>query len=375
MIGMADSVHLGRWLRQFDEDDFQIRIVSSSPHRRIHPLIREKLGQQTLGNTVSMPLISRAFSLPMWVLDRLLGDLLRGLIIAFEIRRFKPSFIHVNELQNAGYATLRALKLLNFRNVPPLFTTNYGSELIWFSKFKSHKNKLIELLLASQAFSAECRRDYKLAKELGFTGIEMEQMPVAGGSRLSPLKIVRRKSIAIKGYHNKWGRALVVLSVMQKLERQLSGFRLEIFSCNRVVLRKVKELKRSSSLDIIAHPKGALGHHQMMELFSRSLLYIGFSMSDGISTSMVESMSNGAIPIQTATSCADEWIKHGETGFLLAPDDEEGLKAAIEAVISGDFNQDAARESNFKTIQNKYDADTLKQIAREQYMKMLMLSQ
>jgi glycosyltransferase involved in cell wall biosynthesis len=48
---------------------------------------------------------------------------------------------------------------------------------------------------------------------------------------------------------------------------------------------------------------------------------VGHSLSEGISTSMLEAMAMGAIPIQTCTSCADEWIINGEAGFLVEPND------------------------------------------------------
>jgi len=373
IIGMADSIHLARWLSQFEQSNIEFRLVSSSPHRKLHPYIRDLLGTRNSHVSLSIGAVSRFFSLPLWILDRLFSDFFRGLLIANEIRRFKPSFLHVNEIQNAGYATLRAIKLLQYRDIPPIFLTNYGSELVWFGKFPRHRRRMEELLKYSAAFSAECRRDYLLAEKLGFVGLKMPQMPVAGGARYSANWSSNRKTIAVKGYQNKWGRALSVLECLNEMQGDLEPFDIEVFSSNHVVKKRVKELSKTTNLNIVSYGKGSLSHEEMMQLFSRSICYIGVSLSDGISTSMIESMANGAIPIQTSTSCADEWIENGKTGFIISPSDIEGLKSALRRIISGDFNCKVAQIKNIEIIKEKYDPDMLQSLAMSQYQRMFEL--
>jgi hypothetical protein len=375
IVGMADSIHLARWLEQFESEGYEFTIISSSPHRKVHPKIEHLISRKVSPgqSTYFLPWVSRYLSLPMWLLDRVLDDFLRGMLILTYVKMLNPSFIHANELQNAGYASLKALNLAKGKDLPKLFSTNYGSEIVWFQKFPKHKKRLVGLMEASSAFSAECQRDYRLARSLGFAGLEMPLMPVAGGSRFSISEVIDRKTLAIKGYQNHWGRALTVLEVIESDWENLKDFRIELFSCNRSVIKRAKELQRTTGLDIVYHPKGSLSHDDMMALFSRSIAYIGFSMSDGISTSMIEAMANGAIPIQTCTSCADEWVSHNKSGFILEPDDRDGLQAAIRSVLSGEFDSVSAREINRKVIAEKYDPDKLREIALGQYAKMLAL--
>lgn len=375
IVGMADSIHLARWLEQFRDSGLEFKIISSSPHRKVHEKIRQLISESGKPDQshYSMPWISRHLSLPMWILDRFLGDSIRGLLILQVARQFMPNFIHVNELQNAGYATLKAYKLARGGYFPKVFSTNYGSELVWFRKYPSHSKRLKQLLEISDAFSAECQRDYGLARELGFGGLNMPLMPVAGGGRFTAPGDAPRTTIAIKGYQNHWGRALTVLDVIEAEAEHLRGFKIEVFSCNKSVVRRVKAIQKRSNLEIASHKKGSLTHQQMMELFSRSLAYVGFSMSDGISTSMIEAMANGAIPIQTCTSCADEWVERGKSGFILGPEDKHGLADAITAIVRGSFNVEYARQLNYEVVSRQYDPDNLKAIAQEQYTKMLAL--
>lgn len=363
LVGMADSIHLSRWLSQFDNSDLIFEVISSSPHRRIQNGIKSRIDTS---RRVSMRFVSRYMSLPMWVADRIFSDWVRGMYIAWRVRRFKPDIVHVHELQNAGYATRRAFQLIK-RKKPKLIVTNYGSEIVWFSKFSVHRKKLKALLEITDAFSAECTRDYDLARKIA-TGFEsLPLMPVAGGLSIRSGPELARNKIAIKGYENHWGKAVAVLEAVSSLEGHLSKFEIVLYSCNRSVIRAAKRAAKSSNITIATFKKGALSHGQVLELFETSLVYIGHSLSDGISTSMLEAMAMGAIPIQTDTSCADEWIVDKQTGFLIRPYETDLLSSALLAIVSSEFDSDYARKENYKVIGARYDPQELGQIAVKYY--------
>ena len=217
IVGMADSIHLSRWIAQFDSSGIIFEVISSSPHRKVHSGITERAGNS---KNLSMKWFSRYFSLAMWLADRLLSDWVRGAYIAWRISRFKPDIVHVHELQNAGYATRRAYQLLGGTK-PKLIVTNYGSEIVWFSKFPSHRKRLKALLEIADGFSAECTRDYKLAKRLASGFIQLPLMPVAGGLDKNQQKERFRNRIAIKGYENHWGKALVALNAVASIRSEI----------------------------------------------------------------------------------------------------------------------------------------------------------
>ncbi len=56
---------------------------------------------------------------------------------------------------------------------------------------------------------------------------------------------------------------------------------------------------------------------------SRSRANIGFSKSDGISTSLLEAMTMGAFPIETGTACASDWIQDGVSGAIVSLGDDD----------------------------------------------------
>jgi len=116
-------------------------------------------------------------------------------------------------------------------------------------------------------------------------------------------------------------------------------------------------------MKITTHNRGTLSHAQVLDLFRTSLIYVGHSLSDGISNSVLEAMSMGAIPIQTCTSCADEWFLDGKTGFLVEPNDSESINAAVISVLESNFDSDRARSENYKVVESRYNPDMLSAIA------------
>jgi glycosyltransferase involved in cell wall biosynthesis len=363
LVGMVDSIHLSRWLAQFDSSDIKFELISSSPHRRIQAGVTQRVKESS---RVTMTWFSRHFSLLMWTADRLLSDWLRGSYIAWRIHKFQPDIVHAHELQNAGYATRRAYQLLR-RKRPKLIVTNYGSEIVWFSKYPRHKKKLRALLEITDGFSAECSRDYDLAAELASGFQKLPLMPVAGGFARNLRPEEARNKITIKGYENHWGKAIVVLEALAEISTELQDMELVLYSCNKPVFAAAKKVSRETGLKIETFKKGALSHPEVLELFRTSLIYVGHSLSDGISTSMLEAMAMGAIPIQTSTSCADEWVLDGETGFLVEPNDAESIKAAVISVVNSSFDSDSARLKSYQVIESRYDPMKLSALASTYY--------
>jgi glycosyltransferase involved in cell wall biosynthesis len=360
---MADSIHLSRWVSQFDDSSLEFEIVSSSPHVRLSTGLTYSIRDSP---SVSMTWFSKNFSWVMWWLDRFVSDWIRGAFIAWRVNRFKPDIVHVHEFQNAGYAVRRAYQLIR-RGRPKLLLTNYGSDIYWFSRIPKHLKKIRSLLDMADGYSAECKRDYKLAESLSSGFQSMPLMPTAGGLILQPLHNSARYKIAVKGYQNYWGKALVVLEALRGISHELIDYEIVFFGSDKALVDGANTADKNSDLKITTFAGGELSHPGVLKLLGESLIYIGNSLSDGISTSMLEAMSMGAIPIQTCTSCADEWIRDKETGFIVEPSDVDMIQEAVLAIVRGNFDASEARSRNFKIIESRYDLETLKKIAYSYY--------
>lgn len=116
-----------------------------------------------------------------------------------------------------------------------------------------------------------------------------------------------------------------------------------------------------------AYGRGEIAHHELLKIFENARAYIGISLSDGISVSLQEAIVGGAFPIQTDTSCANEWIIDGKSGFIVEPDDHLGLVTAIRTAIENDELVDTAARMNFEVARNRLDRSVVLSISKKFY--------
>lgn len=117
-----------------------------------------------------------------------------------------------------------------------------------------------------------------------------------------------------------------MIEALAEISTKIEGKELVFYSCNNLVLAAAGQVSRATGLKIKTYKQGQLSNTQILGLFRTSIIYVGYSLSDGILTSRLEAMAIGAIPIQTCTYCADEWVLDGETRFLTAPNETESIK-------------------------------------------------
>jgi glycosyltransferase involved in cell wall biosynthesis len=287
----------------------------------------------------------------------------RAWLIRKAILKFRPEFIHAMETQNGAYPLSRALTHVHKKKLlsPPVLLTLFGSDLYWYSRFPEHRNRILTALRLVDFLALECERDRRLALELGYKGKFLPLRPVARG--ISPELLLeknnleveqQRKSIAVKGYSGTWGLAHVAIEALALSKVDISAFTVEIFSAERGAIRAAKKYLLPKGIQYKVYKKGTLQHFEVLKLLRRSLIYIGLSRSDGLPSSMLEAMSQGAFPIQTSTACLDGWLENGETGFAVS----EPSAALVANLIEGAFNSpellESARSKNLYLIEEKY---------------------
>lgn len=367
VVGMADSVHLGRWLEHFERSEHSFLLFPSSPHRKVHPKIQGLVARNPL--KFQIPSLMRTLALPLWLLDRIFGNWTRGLLLASYASRFSPDLVHVLEFQNGGYTFLKAMRVNKTLSTFPLLLTPYGSDMYWFMRFKKHEKRLRLLLEGANAISCECKRDEGLATSLGFRGRFLERVP-AFGNISRPLEVgsdESRNIIMVKGYQNKWGQAKHAIRAIKIASDSVRNYEIHFFSCNLSTIWRAWFLAFRYKLTVRTHPKGALSHEQVQQLFARAVVYIGLSRSDGISASMIEAMANGAVPIQSNTSCCDEWLTNGVGGYLVDYDDWTGVANYLVSTLSSPVFRAEARKQNYSDLLLKLNPSSTQQAVLETY--------
>lgn len=366
VIGMVDSPHFARWLEQFRGEDVDIRVFPSSPNRRIHVrlsrLIAESHDKARFNSSTILLRISSLVSL----LDLVLRGRTRQFLLSCQIKSYSPDIIHAIEIQHAGYLLLEHLR--RHHQSAHIVLTNYGSDLYWFGRFPHHERKLRALLARTDFYGAECIRDLDLAREYGFTGQFLQVVPNAGGVPLSQtwllytkIKTSSRSIVLIKGYTNFVGRAQDILLRLGSLREEIPDANFVVYSSTIHARLIVWWLKRIRNVrGIVAIPKRGLSHEQMLDLFSQARLYVGFSKSDGISTSMLEAMSVGCVPLQTNTACIGEWQSKGAKIIPLDVDRPNEALRIIASTWKLGNDLDEYAQKNRSIIEKYLDTEDIK---------------
>ena len=292
------------------------------------------------------------------------APLLNGPGVLLErIRALRPDLIHSMEFQHSGYLVLRARELYG-PGFPRWLATNWGSDIFYFGRFPDHRMQIERLLAAIDFYSCECERDIFIARQFGYRGPAFSGIPNSGGFDLKQVASLRsphppsqRKVVMIKGYQHFAGRALTALKVLENFASQLKGYRIVLFSVSDEPRRRADELQRAGVLDTEVIDWAT--HEQILMRFGEARLYMGISISDAISTSALEAMAMGAFPIQTNTSCCEEWFKDGEGGFIVPPDDFDAICDKFGRALADDALVDRAAEVNWRTVQSRLDKNII----------------
>ena len=284
-------------------------------------------------------------------------------VLAARIRALRPDLIHSMEFQHCGYLVLRARELYG-PGFPTWLATNWGSDIFYFGRFPDHRAQIERLLAAIDFYSCECKRDVAIARQFGYSGPVLSGVPNSGGFDLEHVASLRssrppslRKVVMVKGYQHFAGRALTALKVLEAFASQLNGYRIVLYSVSEAPRQRAFELKHARVLDIEVIASAT--HEQILAHFGEARLYMGISISDAISTSALEAMAMGAFPIQTNTSCCDEWFKDGEGGFIVPPDDFDVICDRFGRALTDDALVDRAAEVNWHTVQTRLDKNII----------------
>jgi glycosyltransferase involved in cell wall biosynthesis len=378
IVGMHTSIHVARWLRMMQRSDAALLVFPA--YEADVPLPPDL-------QYVSLTDVSRNLPPGLWVVrstaingridgfvDRLHGykrwrhAFLANATVAAPgrlrecIRRFKPSLVHSMEVQLAGYLCLETARRMRGR-FPPWVLSNWGSDIALFRKLEEHRERIQQVCERIDYYMAECARDQQVARDHGYRGPTLPVMPASGGTDVAALasrirkRPSERRTILVKGYHGWSGRALLALSAVALAHRSLAGYRIVVPLASPDVTRWVDKMRAELKLDIALAPYDP-DHGHAIDRLAQARAVIGVGISDGISTTLLESMAVGTFPIQSSTACADEWIECGRSGFIVSPWDTAALAQAIHRAVTEDDLVDAAAAINLRTVAQRWDATT-----------------
>jgi len=331
-VGMVNSIHVARWISQINDQDWKIYLFPVAewaiPHselRNLSVFATKFFRPAFLDKSVRY---IRWSSLTFY-LDALKGRLTRQSSNKFKeqalihaIQRIQPDIIHSLEFQHSGYLTLSAKKKLGDK-FPTWIATSWGSDIYLFGRLSEHQESIRQMMESFDYYSCECKRDIQLGIDIGFKGPVLPVLPSRGGFKTEYMMSFRqsgpvsnRKTILVKGYQGWAGRALVAFKAFRHCLDILKGYTIVLYAVVDEVKIAARLFEQETGIPIKMVPPFS-SEQEILSRFGKARTYIGLSISDGISTSLLEAMVMGAFPIQSCTACADEWIQDGKSGIIV----------------------------------------------------------
>jgi glycosyltransferase involved in cell wall biosynthesis len=371
------SVHTARWINQVADQGWDLHLFPSS-EAPLHPDYRN-LTAYYIERNARARVHESVRTRVLWPLSRG-GSRLRSLAerlpakwndraewLARVIRKLKPDVIHALEFQEAGYLIARTKPLFRAGEFPPLIVSNWGSDIYLYGPLPDHTDKIRAVLKAADYYASECERDVTLAREYGFTGTAWPVLPAGGGFDIDNMRqyaepgpTSQRRIIALKGYQHWAGRGLVGLRALELSADLLraKGFTVAVYSLSNPDVRLAVE--RSAVLTGLKFEMAANETREaVLRVQGKARASIGLSISDGLSTSALEAVIMGALPIQSNTSCLCELVKCGEGALMVPPEDPTEVAAAIARAATDDDLVNRAAEANAEIARQRLSKDVI----------------
>ena len=250
--------------------------------------------------------------------------------------------------------------------------SSWGSDMYYYKDEEKIAGKMKKVLFRMDFMFTDCYRDFKIARDLGFTGEFLGAFPGGGGfdfNEMNPLlePLAARKIIVIKGYQGKHGRCIRVLEAVMGLQNELRDYKIIVFGANDEVGIFVQgsQLRDWKNLEVV----GIIPRSAVVKLMGKSLIYIGNSLSDGMPNTLLEAIIMGAFPIQANPGGATaEIIAHGKNGLLIEnPENPEEIKIRILEALRNMKDVEQGIRYNIEKVKPTLEREFIRKQVLERY--------
>ncbi|MBM3706992.1 MAG: glycosyltransferase [Actinobacteria bacterium] len=398
IVAMANSIHTARWISLINDQGWDIYLFPVDFFTEVHPIIANleyqirvhgpkflqtlikkykvmKSGIKTVEEIDTYELLKRyeqgEFSIKSLLRKLFPVNYLKELYKI--IKKVKPDVIHSMHIQEAAFLTMEVKKMM-CSSFPAWIVSNWGSEIDLFRFFPDQRKKIMEVLKNCDYYSGECVREIPIIKDLGFKGKIFAIIPNSGGVDFEYIKKFRssgsissRRIIMLKGYSNWAGRAITGLRALERCCDMLEGYKIVIYCVDSLDVKiAATYFTIKTGIETIILPFGTT-HEEILNYHGNARISIGLSITDAISTSVLEAMAMGSFPIQSKTSCANDWFVEGKSGIMVSPEDSEEVEKAIRIALTDDKLVEDAAEINYRILFEKLGKNKIKSLIIEAY--------
>lgn len=287
----------------------------------------------------------------------------------------RPDLVHALRIPFEGI-------LASAANPPcPLLLSVWGNDFTFHAPATPLLAHLTRRALArADALIADCRRDLRLAADLGFAPSRpMIALPGAGGvrpeiffppghgpddpgPRLTPVlaRIPQDAPVIInpRGFRAYVRNDTFFLSIPLILHQLPSAH----FLCPAMADEPVAERwLRRLGIQHAVHLLPPLSPCELASAFRRSHLVVSPSEHDGTPNSVLEAMACGCLPVVGDLESLREWIEDGANGFLIDPARPDALaRAVLRALSEPTWREQAAAHNQELVARRARYADVMR---------------
>ena len=266
--------------------------------------------------------------------------------------------------------------MMKYRDIKWVYSS-WGSDLYYFQNQREYLKDIKTVLPRVNYLFTDCKRDFKIAKKHGFKGELLGVFPGGGGFNYEETDkyvrpVLERKTILVKGYQGRSGRAIQVLQAIELILDTLQKFQIIVFGADDEVEDYIHNNKLSDKISVIVLSRNNfLPHDKILKMMGEALIYIGNSNSDGMPNTLLEAVVQGAFPIQSNPGGASsEVITNCKNGFLI--EDCNNLEEITGLIIKAVSNIDLIEKAfqiNQKQVKPQFERMLIKNQILNAYKK------
>lgn len=308
------SIHTVRWLSQLKDSNFEVHffdILNGGYIKELSWVQQHTNWRYKFGDFKGRYFIKKYAPGIHKLLEHNLENKFEKVLL-----KVQPDIVQSFVMYMSCVPILEVMK--KHRNIKWIYSA-WGNDLYYYRNLENHRKDIIKTLSFIDYMFADCERDIKIARELGFNGVKLGVFPGGGGYEIKKyINAIRlldsRNIILVKGYEQRFGKAINVIKALIKIENNLTNFRVVVFGADPEFYEGLKAVPNIDFIEVI----GRMEHGEVIKLMGESLIYIGNSVSDGMPNTLLEAIIMETFPIQSNPGGAtEEIIVDGKNGLLI----------------------------------------------------------
>ncbi len=285
------------------------------------------------------------------------------------IAQVQPDLVHALRIPYEGMIAALA-------GAPaPLVISVWGNDFTLHARATPLMAILTRLALQrAAALHADCQRDVRLARRLGFPSHRPTLVaPGNGGVRREvfypPPELPTRPVVVNPRGLRAYVRTDVFFRAMPLVLKKQPGviFRCVSMAGEEEAVRWTRRLGIERAVELLP----SLSHERMGEIFRSAQVAVSPSIHDGTPNTLLEAMACGCFPVAGNIESVREWIASGKNGLLVDPRSPADLAGAIQNALEDETLRLQAARENARLIAERADYRRCMTMAQAFYRQVL----